>query len=198
MFKHFFKKYIKFFKIKKIKYLKNFAQKNLLFQEDFMKFLFIYLGFLLGYIFGLISNYKKLKKLKLERDRYLEELRNEDVTVLQDKMNPLRVAFASQGGMTSEQQKELFQLLFLCVVVIGGGSIPPIRERKKFMSDKENLIFKKYNNLTNSHYIHFLREYDSVENTYTLKFLYVDKEKASVIDDIFGLSANFKRIEIDT
>lgn len=66
------------------------------------------------------------------------------------------------------------------------------------MSDKENLIFKKYNNLTNSHYIHFLREYDSVENTYTLKFLYVDKEKASVIDDIFGLSANFKRIEIDT
>lgn len=47
-----------------------------------MKFLFIYLGFLLGYIFGLISNYKKLKKLKLERDRYLEELRNEDVTVL--------------------------------------------------------------------------------------------------------------------
>ena len=31
MFKHFFKKYMRFFKIKKIKYLKKFAQKNLLF-----------------------------------------------------------------------------------------------------------------------------------------------------------------------
>ena len=47
-----------------------------------MKFLFIYLGFFLGYIFGLISNRKKFKELKLERDRYLEALRNEDITVL--------------------------------------------------------------------------------------------------------------------
>ena len=49
------------------------------------------------------------------------------------------------------------------------------------MSDKENLIFKKYNNLTNSHYTHLLREYDSVENTYTLKFLYVNKENIGMI-----------------
>ena len=65
------------------------------------------------------------------------------------------------------------------------------------MENKENLIFKKYNKFTNSHYIHLVREYDPVENIYTIKFLYVDKEKASIIDDIFGLNANFKRIELD-
>lgn len=58
----------------------------------------------------------------------------------------------------------------------------------------EKTEIQKYNKQLNCHRTYIEREYDSVENTYVIKFLDIDKEAASHYDNLFGLDATFKRI----
>ena len=57
----------------------------------------------------------------------------------------------------------------------------------------ERSEIQKYNKKLNCHRTYIEREYDSVENTYTIKFLDINKNAASYYDNLFGLDATFRR-----
>lgn len=61
----------------------------------------------------------------------------------------------------------------------------------------ERKEIQKYNKELNCHRTYIEREYDSVENTYTIKFLDIDKEAATNYDNLFGFDAAFRRFSTE-